>query len=388
MAGVTEQLAVGYRPSGQLTPQDEKLFRAFQSNLLSLISHELRTPLTGVLNALGVLGSGDAQNAQISRAELIAMAQKNAQRLHQALSVLLDLAAIESGNFHARLKEVDLLRVVRVRVDAVSDWLPAKKHDVQVRTAVNIFVLADPIKLARALDLGIEVATQYAPHDKAIEIFVHGSRVEICFDLIPDREKQWRSAWSQAVAGFEGGVASPASAFGGILQSEEAFLSRENEGLGSELLLIHQIMGLHNGKFLEEHQGTGVKLIFAFPELSSEDGLRSVLTSRAYAISSELASVALAVVNLPAGVQGEQFIQMIKKHLFRATDAVYALKATQQVALVLDDCKAEDAVLVLKRLQREMKLPFQSGLAHCPHDESDPGKLLSLAQSRLRGDAR
>src|SRR4051812_17953351 len=114
---MVDALSVGHKPPATLSPQDETLFRAFQANLLSLISHELRTPLTGILNALSVLEEG-AASGDFSADELVRMARHNAQRLHRTLMTLLDLAALESGTFHVRLREIDLIKLVSARLEA------------------------------------------------------------------------------------------------------------------------------------------------------------------------------------------------------------------------------------------------------------------------------
>src|SRR5690242_1434214 len=72
---LAQTLAVGHHPRRTLSLQDEELYRAFQSNLLSLISHELKTPLMGILNALNILESGAGS---FSVPELVAMARRNA----------------------------------------------------------------------------------------------------------------------------------------------------------------------------------------------------------------------------------------------------------------------------------------------------------------------
>src|SRR5690606_1057034 len=146
-------------------PQDVTLFKAFQSNLLSLISHELRTPLMGILNALSLLDEASAGASDLSADELIAMARRNAHRLQQTLASLLDLASLESGTFHARLREVDLPRVVRGRVQSRESFLRDQQVEVDLKTLVcgessdhaETPLLADPQKLGRAIDLCLDV---------------------------------------------------------------------------------------------------------------------------------------------------------------------------------------------------------------------------------------
>ena len=50
-----ELFSVGHTPAVTLSPEQEQLFKSFQSNLVSLLSRELRTPLMGILNALASL---------------------------------------------------------------------------------------------------------------------------------------------------------------------------------------------------------------------------------------------------------------------------------------------------------------------------------------------
>ena len=127
----------------------------------------------------------------------------------------------------------------------------------------------------------------------------------------------WQQAWFQAQAGFQGGIASPNSAFAGVMQSEQAFLTRREEGLGSEFLLLHEIMRLHHGRFLEKRhekgEGDQCSLSLEFTRVGSEDDVRAILTSRAYDVSTELATVALVLMEVPKGQTSEEFADTIER---------------------------------------------------------------------------
>lgn len=386
----SEALSVGHRPAHTLSPQDEALFRSFQANLLSLISHELRTPLMGILNALSVLDSADASSgSEFSARELVHMARQNANRLHRTLATLLDLASLESGVFHPRLREVDLERLARARVEAQSAALAERGLTARVsvedaEALHSAATLADPQKLGRALDLCLQGILPRARENSPIQFRISLSGITLEFGLAAGGERAWDDLWSQGLAGFHGGVGSPTSLFGGVLQSEQAFLSRMEEGLGSELILAHEILRLHGGSLAAERSGGGVRLRLLIPRLSSEEGLRAVLSSRAFEVSTELGSVALVLIRVPEGVGAENFLKSVKNSLFRATDAAYALPALGQVALVLDDCKPEDAPRLLSRIARTLKQDLVTAIAHCPSDAQDPAILLDLAQAKLR----
>jgi hypothetical protein len=375
--------AVGHQPPHALSPQDAALFRAFQSNLLSLISHELRTPLMGIMNALNLLESGEAMG-EFSAEELVKMARQNAQRLHQSLVMVLDVAAMESGTFHAKLREIDLGRLVQGRGDAFRSLLADRKLKLSTEAVGegSSPLLGDPQKISRAIDLLFQGLIPRAVGTLKLRISSSALRVEA--ELARGMDVHWDNAWTQSVAGFQGGVSSPTSLFANVLQSEQAFLTRMEEGLGSELILVHEIMRLHQGEFHASRKGQKLALELRFPHLSSEDGLRAVLVSRAYQVSTELGSVALVLVNVPEGVAPAALLAQIKKTLFRASDAVYSLPERGQIALVLDDCKPEDAPRLLQRIKNTLGHELQFGIAHCPSDGVDPGALLGLAERRVQ----
>ncbi len=381
-------VAVGHEPARQLTPQDEVLFRSFQSNLLSLVSHELKTPLMGVLNALTLLEEQDLGGA-FSVPELTVMAKKNALKLQSALASLLDLASLESKNFHVKLREVDLWRLVESKVKTLHSLLHGQELTISLECLLKEgqTLLADPQKLGRALELALSYLLSRVQKKTELKISVAPLEISLEFDLKPNGEQAWDESWMQGLAGFQGGVGSPSSVFSGVLQSEQAFLSRTEEGLGSELLLIHEILKQHQGKFESDRKGNKIKLRLIFPAFSSEQGLRAVLASRVSLISPEqggVGAVSLGLIKVPEGLSPEELTFKIKKGLFRASDTVYALPEKNQVALILDDCKSQDAPLLLERLEKITGLEFKSGLSSCPQDGVDPEKLMELAEKRLQ----
>ena len=227
------------------------------------------------------------------------MARQNALRLHRTLLSLLDLAALESGTFHARLREIDLAKLVSSRIEAHESLLKDRGLELVRKQAPGSPILADPQKLSRAIDLCFQILIPRAEPTFPVELRISPTAVVFQFELNRSVEALWETAWSQALTGSQSGIASPSSAFAGVLQSEQAFLSRLEEGLGSEFLIVHEIMRQHRGHFVGERKKHVVTLGLEFPELSSEDALRAVLSSRAYEASSELRSVTLALLEIP-----------------------------------------------------------------------------------------
>lgn len=402
-------LAIGHRPQS-LAPQDEALFRAFQSNLLSLISHELQTPLTGILNSLGVLeekitaktfhegvstpGSASADTlggtpGELSTYELIQMARKNSQRLHHSLSSLLNLAALESGTFHVKLREVDLLRLAKSRFEAVQSFL----RDYSVKTEwkedlgedlESSPILADPQRLGQAIDLCFQILIPRTESGQSIQIRISSSMIEFQSQITSAAQQVWQSSWSQSLVGVEGGVSSPYSAFSGVLQSEEAFLSRVEEGLGSEFLLIHEVLRLHRGQFTTTLKENTAQMRIELPQLSSEEAIKLALASRVYPLATELGSVSLVLMQLPKNSHDMSSLQkMVSDCMFLSTDAVYPVLGRNQLALVLNDCKNKGVSVLMKKIEQAVGERLAFGAAHCPCDGMDAEILFDVAQKRL-----
>lgn len=375
-------------PSQNLSPEDEELFRDFQSNLLSLISHELRTPLTGVLNSLDLLDSESENDSdQFTRQELVGMARKNAQKLHHALGSLLDLAAIGSGTFKVRLREIDLLRIVSNQIRAQEGF--CRQHGLNAKFEMMnhsqmVPLLGDPQKMARAMDLFFEYLVPKADPTEPLVIRLNGGLVRFEFTLRQDFDaSQWAEHWDQAQSGFDSDQISPGSSFTGVLQSEREFLTRTEEGLGSELMLIYQIIHAHKGELRQSIQDRQVAAEFEIPELSSLESVREVILSRIYESSTVVNSVAFGLLKVPAGIKTGQFRNIVHSCLFRSSDSVYSLPEQQCLAIVLDDCKSEDAPGLIRRICKEVGQDIPFGVVSCPEEGDDPDQLIALAQKRL-----
>jgi hypothetical protein len=352
----------------------------------------------GILNSVGLLDEeltvGEGGGSGIPREELIRMARQNAQRLQRTLTTLLDMASIESHAFHAHLREVDLQRIVRGRLEQHQSVFKDQNIQVEVecegdlQESEGIVALGDPQKLSRAVDLCLENLAFRGKKGSRIQIRISSSPqtvIQFQFELEPgsENEKAWQAAWLHGKAGHESGVGSPASAFAGVMQTEQAFLTRTEEGLGSEFLLIHEIMRLHHGSFEQEAQGARVRLELRLADLSSDRALRAVLTSRAFVLSNQTASVALLLVKLPDGWELEKFRKEVRRLLYRTTDGAYGLPQRGELAIVMDDYRKSDLPKLMARIENALELKLSYAIAHCPEDVADPSQLFEFAKGQI-----
>lgn len=386
---------VGHRPAPVLQPQDEELFRAFQSNLLSLISHELRTPLTGILNSLSVLSEHDfgstekSQDSSLPIDELFKMAYQNSKKLNSSLSQLLDLAAIESGSFCLNMREVQPKWVLEKVLESMNFLLQQRDQKLQIETLPGrpdqeIVFLSDPQRLKRACEWVMEYLSPRAKPSSKWIATITPNAIEFSAELEnDDTGPELDEEWTRAEVGFRAGVASPSSAFSGTVRSESEFLSRSREGLGSELMLTHEVMRLHGGDFQFQREGSQVRYLMSFPEISSSESLKQILSSRIYATTAGLGNVALVLVKAEPGESLDTLRSQLKKTLFRASDAVYDYDNQGVLALLMDDCSEKDLPQVIQRLESTIGRPLSQGLVLCPRDGTDAETLIRLALSGL-----
>jgi hypothetical protein len=64
------------------------------------------------------------------------------------------------------------------------------------------------------------------------------------------------------------------------------------------------------------------------------------------------------------------------------------LPERNQLALVMDDCKPEDAPRLLARIEKGLGRTLRSGVAACPAEGFEPVYLIELATKRLQDHGR
>ncbi len=370
--------------------KDDSFFQAFQSNLLSLISHELRTPLTGVLNALSLLDESGSDTG-FSSGELISMAKRNADRLHHTLATLLDLTAIESGTLSMRFREADLQRFVSRKQKSIEETLRASGFAPRfqfVKNSPAVPILLEPQKFSRVMGLLTQILLNRAEPKSDIEFFVDPTKVGLRFKLSSEAKLNWQKEWEDSTKALTDRT-QMMSFFQGALLTEDQFLTRTQEGLGSELWLCQELIKRHMGKFSSQFlEGSKVELIVELPVLSSMQHLRAILLARVFDSSTDLGSVALGLMEIPKGLSGEDFRKKVRACLFRASDTVYFLESENRVAIFLNDCKPEDAPRLMGRIEGKLGQKIFYGTAICPEEGSDPDHLVDLAEKRLKSNRK
>lgn len=343
-----------------------------QRNLLALISHELRTPLAGVLQALEVV-EGDS--------EFLRVARKQAKRLEFALAHLLDISAFDSNHFRLRLREVELLRVVKRALDSVKILWPEIKIEIDGRTSAGGRYLGDPQRLERSVLLMIDAAQRSGV--KRVSGTCNGKKLELVFDLPESEIEGWDDQVLAVKSALEAGFGARELSFPDAALSEKEFLSRTKEGLGGGLSLAAFVFKSHGGVLGFLRQGKRVTLT---AELGQQDGksqLRSVLESRAFDASTGVSSVGLILVNPNGSGKRGDLEAQVRAQIYRASDSVYRLD-DGTVAAIVGDCRKSDLETVRKRLAEALGPGMQIVSVHCPDDSVDPDDMIDRATRGLK----
>jgi hypothetical protein len=354
-------------------------------DLLSLVSHELRTPLTSVLGSLRMLKEGglDPQEQE----QFLDLALRNAEKLHLTLSQLLDLSKLVSGRLVCRFQEVSLKGVVLKELERMTH--EAKEAGFELKapgvreTAVDLpVILGDPPRIEQVFRSLFNNALKFSPPGSALEFRAQLTPKAIKFyftNLVKEGVKPQKTKLDELFK---------------IFAQQENVLNRSHEGVGGSLAISVEVIKQHSGKMKVTLDESSSKFTVEveLPVLESEEALVKVLEARMFALRTEVGAISLMLLDV-----GEKALRQVsdalRSALFRASDTVYCLTEAGQVAVVMDDCKAEDAPKIVGRLLSNMGAEASRflkdagakvGIASSPEDTTDPEALLREARSRFK----
>lgn len=399
----------GIRKSGKEAerPGDIEAFERFRSNLLSIISHELNTPLGSILNALSVL-----EEKFPKEREYIPMLRRNAERLRKTVENLLDISRADAGVMRVRLSELDMENFLHQRKELLIPKVRQEDFEFSLEIEEDLpHVCADWRRLGYVFDSLVLNAIKFSDNlvkkesGKGAQVFVKLSLEPISsipVGVLSSREKRTGMYIITSVYSSLPSVGESPEHFEQLFEPFSPWRdadTRVKEGLGVELAIAKEILLAHDGCIwadIPEDKSQGWVFSFALPLLSRMDELDLVVNNRLHTSIGALSKLSLLLVRASPGSmfnleQRNLITRSIQKILFRASDSVFWLEDTAELAVLMDDCDALGAERVGKRLLESLHeeipgLPFVWSVATGPDDGANARELLEKARSRWRPD--
>lgn len=148
---------------------------------LGIVAHDLKNPLTGILMTAEMI---EHAFDKLSKEKIITFANRirySADRMKHIIEELLDVNAIESGNFSSSMETIVLRGILDRAHEAIEESAKQKHIIVHLSCKENISVYSDKQRLLQVLDNILSNAIKYSPLHRNVYVraYHHDSMVHI-----------------------------------------------------------------------------------------------------------------------------------------------------------------------------------------------------------------
>jgi len=150
---------------------ERKIVDRMKSEFISTVSHELRTPLTSIIASLGLLQSGRLDGHPERVHELISVAHRNSNRLHQLINDLLDLQKLAAGKIVYRLSDVGVQELLTETIRGIQAFADSFKVALKLAdVADDLRIMADRDRLIQVLNNLLSNAIKFSSEGEKVTI--------------------------------------------------------------------------------------------------------------------------------------------------------------------------------------------------------------------------
>ncbi|WP_434387102.1 ATP-binding protein [Melittangium boletus] len=132
-----------------------------RDEFLSIASHELKTPLTSLRLQLSFLERHMPEGARACLGGKLDMAHRQARRLSQLITLLLDVGRIVTGRVSLERSEVDLVRLVREALERLRDMFAGSRSEVTLDAPAPVRGQWDALRLEQVVVNLLSNAAKY-----------------------------------------------------------------------------------------------------------------------------------------------------------------------------------------------------------------------------------
>ena len=186
--GQWRQLMVRATPQGQsggavLVMHDVTEIRRLETvrrDFVANVSHELRTPVSVIQANTETLLAGALDHPEMAQRFLDAV-RRNAERLGQLISDLLDISRIEAGKYELEMRALSLESVAHSVARSVSESCSQRDVSLEISIPSGLGIHGDPGALEQVLVNLVENAVKYGPVGGRVELsaFEQGAAVRV-----------------------------------------------------------------------------------------------------------------------------------------------------------------------------------------------------------------
>ena len=205
-----------------------------KADLLAAVSHDLKTPLSTILLTLQSLRKFAGAHDEQTRAELLALAERETARLNGLVGKLLDMSRIDAGAVAPALTRAAPAELVAAAIERVAPALEERVIANQTSERAPA-LLADPLLFETALGAILENAAKYSASGSAITIRAGADGqtgwVEV-LDTGPGFDGSAEPLFERFVRGAEGDGRPPGTGLG--LAIARGFLEAQGGGVTAD----------------------------------------------------------------------------------------------------------------------------------------------------------
>lgn len=157
-----------------------------KSDFLSIASHELRTPMTSIKGSLSLLQfQADFANNDQTR-HLLAIAEKETDRLIRLINELLDLAKVEARQFTLKKEWIDLKDILNLSAAGIEGLSKSAGVSVKVESPGGIKVHVDGDRIQQVITNLLSNAIKFSPKGSTVTLQSEVSHERSLYVLVKD----------------------------------------------------------------------------------------------------------------------------------------------------------------------------------------------------------